>query len=976
MTDVSARLATALAARYTVERELGHGGMATVYLAHDVKHGRAVAVKVLRPELAQAVTAERFLREISIAARLQSPHVLPLFDSGESDGLLYYVMPYVEGESLRDQLARQGALAPSEAMRLLRDIVDGLAHAHRHGVVHRDIKPDNVMIAERHAIVVDFGVAKAVSDATAHHDLTSIGISLGTPAYMAPEQVAADANIDHRADIYAVGVLAYELLAGRPPFAGGAHALLAAHIANAPEPLSTVRPDVPPAIAQIVMKCLEKDPAARFQTADELLGAIESLTTPIAITAPMSRARRFALGAVAATVFVALTVAAFIATGRIRRDRWVHRTALPELVRLIDASDADSAFDLALRIQTAAPEDSALNALWPRFTVLRVVKSEPAGAKVYRASVPDTSHWYYVGTTPTDTVRVPVDAGLYRYEKPGLRTVYAVGTAGPLAFMDSVGAPDAEMNRIAGGVVGAFLVGTDGRQPIRLGEYRMDRFEITNRQFKVFVDAGGYRDRSYWEHAFRDAGRILTAENALARFVDRTGRPGPATWEGGDFPSGQSEMPVGGVSWYEAAAYAKFAKKSLPTIYHWARAANITWARWIVPVSNLSGSGPLPVGTLRGVSPFGISDMAGNVREWCMNDAGRDQRFILGGGWSDPAYAFVDAYAQPPMDRAPINGIRLAKYAPGEQELGQASGPVVRAFTDYTREAPVSDAVFRGFTSAFDFDASPLEGRIETSDTTEQWVRQRVSFNAAYGGEREYAWILLPRHGKAPYQTVVHFPGSSVIGAASTINSGVFSGRASSVVVASSPAVREVSANFIVRSGRAFVLPIYKSTYERSDSLRSDVPDPSVFWRDHVVMWGKDFRRALDYLSTRAEFDTTKFAYFGYSWGGNMGGIIPAIEPRIKTSVLYVAGLTMERGRPEVDPLNFLPRIRVPVLMLNGKYDYYFPVETAQRPFFRYLGTPVADKRHVVYEGGHDVPRTQLIAETLAWLDKYLGPVR
>ena len=182
MTDVSARLATALAARYTVERELGHGGMATVYLAHDVKHGRAVAVKVLRPELAQAVTAERFLREISIAARLQSPHVLPLFDSGESDGLLYYVMPYVEGESLRDQLARQGALAPSEAMRLLRDIVDGLAHAHRHGVVHRDIKPDNVMIAERHAIVVDFGVAKAVSDATAHHDLTSIGISLGTPA--------------------------------------------------------------------------------------------------------------------------------------------------------------------------------------------------------------------------------------------------------------------------------------------------------------------------------------------------------------------------------------------------------------------------------------------------------------------------------------------------------------------------------------------------------------------------------------------------------------------------------------------------------------------------------------------------------------------------------------------------------------------------------------------------------------------------
>lgn len=967
MTDVVASLAAALAGRYTIERELGHGGMATVYLARDVKHDRAVAVKVLHPELSHAVTAARFLREIRIAARLQSPHVLPLFDSGEANGLLYYVMPYVDGPSLRDLLARQGALAPSEAMRLLRDIVDGLAHAHRHGVVHRDIKPDNVMIAERHAIVVDFGVAKAVSDAASAHQLTGIGISLGTPAYMAPEQVAAGGTIDHRADIYAVGVLAYEMLSGAPPFAGELQALLAAHIAQTPASLLTVRPDMSPAIAQIVMTCLEKHPSARFATADELLAAIDSLVTPAIGVAPRSRGRRTARITLGATAVVTLAVMAYVATGRLRREQWVHRTALPTLVRMIDASEPDSAFALALRIDAVAPHDSTLRALWSRFTIKRVIVSDPPGARVFRASFPDTSHWYYVGTTPTDSVRLPNRAGLFRYEMAGFRTEYRVGSGATPAFMASLNAPDAEMIRIPGGVIRAFLVGTVGTPPLPLGDYRMDRFEVTNRQFKAFVDAGAYRDRSHWEHVFRDNGRTLTVDEAMQRFVDRTGRPGPATWEGGDFPAGQGDLPVGGVSWYEAAAYANFVGKSLPTVFHWARAATVGDSRWIVPSSNLNGNGPLRVGEPRGVSQFGISDLAGNVREWCINEAGGEQRFILGGGWSDPEYAFVDAYAQPPMNRAPINGIRLAKYAAGEAHLGEASGPIHRAFTDYNRVVPVSDGVYAGYASAFDYDPSPLNAKIELRDTTtERWTRERVSFNAAYGGERMHAWILLPKQGRPPYQTVVYFPASGVIGAASSVNLD-FAGRAS---------LRDHTASFVVGSGRAFVYPIYKSTFERSDSLRSEIPDASIFWRDHVVMWAKDFRRVLDYLSTRAEVDTSRVAYLGYSWGGTMGGIIPAIEPRIKASVLYVAGLTMERGRPEVDPSNFLPRIRIPVLMLNGQYDYYFPVETAQRPFFRLLGTAAADKRYVVYEGGHDVPRTPLIAETLAWLDKYLGPVR
>jgi serine/threonine-protein kinase len=218
--ELADRLSEALGDRYRIEREIGSGGMATVFLAHDLKHDRAVALKVLRDEVAQSVGAERFLQEIRIVAQLQHPHVLTLLDSGEVGGTLYYVMPYIEGESLRDKLEREHELPVPDALRLLREVADALAFAHGKGVVHRDIKPDNVLLTGRHAVVADFGVSKALTAATGENKVTTLGVALGTPAYMAPEQAAADATIDHRADIYALGILGYELLTGRPPFTG------------------------------------------------------------------------------------------------------------------------------------------------------------------------------------------------------------------------------------------------------------------------------------------------------------------------------------------------------------------------------------------------------------------------------------------------------------------------------------------------------------------------------------------------------------------------------------------------------------------------------------------------------------------------------------------------------------------------------------------------------------------------------------
>jgi cephalosporin-C deacetylase-like acetyl esterase len=487
-------------------------------------------------------------------------------------------------------------------------------------------------------------------------------------------------------------------------------------------------------------------------------------------------------------------------------------------------------------------------------------------------------------------------------------------------------------------------------------DFLMDRFEVTNEAYKRFVDASGYKNPKYWKHPFVKDGGKLEWEEAMALFTDKTGRPGPATWEVGDYPEGKADYPVSGLSWYEASAFADFAGKSLPTIFHWDRAA-LTWASpEIVPLSNLRGNGPMPVGGSQSMNRFGIYDLAGNVREWCFNESTRGGRFILGGGWNDPAYAFNDAYVQPEFDRSETNGFRCIKYLGSEQNRAGLKKTIEMPFRDFLREKPVSDETFALFLNQYAYDKTELNAVIESSKEDEDWIREKVTLNAAYGNERMMAYLFLPKKGNPPYQTVVFFPGSDAIHTRSSESLG--------------------APSFLLKSGRAMIYPIYKSTYEREDDLNSDYANETNFWKDHVIMWGKDLSRSIDYLETRDDIDAGNLAYFGVSWGGAMGGIMPAVERRIKASVLLVAGLEFRRSLPQVDPVNFLPRIKTPVLMLNGKYDFFFPHETSQLPFYMLLGTQKEDKKIFVYEGGHSVPGTQVAREALAWLDKYLGPVR
>jgi dienelactone hydrolase len=961
--DTIGRLNASLAGRYNVLRDLGAGGMATVYLAHDLKHDRDVAIKVLHPDLTRSLTGERFLREIAITARLNHPHILALLDSGAAgDGdLLYYVMPVATGESLRDRMARDGAMPVAEVLRVAMDATEALVHAHAQGIVHRDIKPENVLLSGSHAIVVDFGIAKAVGHAR-DVTLTSEGTSLGTPAYMAPEQAAGDGTVDHRADIYAIGALLFEMLAGAPAFSGTFQQVMMDRLSKDAPSLAPRCPAASPALVRLVARCLARDPADRPATAAALLGELRAIAAPEPAGA-RGRPRMALLAGGLAFAAAAVLAVLFI---RDRRARWVHETALPTIQRLVEADELDSAFALAAVAAARAPRDSAVDAAWGRLALTQTFLSEPAGAEVTRAAVNDTTRWIPVGTTPTRPVRIPRNAWFYRYAKAGYRPVTVMGArlGGSYVPIPSpvplrrVTDPDSDMVLLRGGRLTGTLYGLVATDTFQLADFLMDKLEISNRQYKVFVDSGGYTSRAWWDSTIVRGGKPIPWAEAVTPFVDKTGRPGPSSWEGGAPPNGTEDLPVGGVSWYEARAYARFAGKVLPTVVEWNAAAMPEAARWVVPQGRYESTSPVRGGAARGVSPRGVYDMAGNVREWTVNAREPGSRYILGGGWTDPPYLFSEIYTQPELDRSPINGIRLVRRVGEGKDLARASAPIPGLTHDFNAVRPVDDAIYRSFLSLYDYDHTPLNAKVTSRDSTPaDWVREDIEFDVPGSGARMWAVLFLPKRVRAPYQTVVLWPASDAF---------ILHDR------------RNLSMTFVdylVRSGRAVLYPIYEHTYGRGNSMAGDVLLATIEHRDQMLRWAKEMRRSIDYVATRPDIDTTRLAFVGTSWGGRLGGVMVAIEPRFRTAVLNVAGLSAAPTRPEEDPVNFLPHIHIPVLMLSGRYDSVFPFELSQKPFLRLLGSPPADKKQILFDGGHFLPRTMMVAESLKWLDHYLGPV-
>ena len=618
------------------------------------------------------------------------------------------------------------------------------------------------------------------------------------------------------------------------------------------------------------------------------------------------------------------------------------------------------AYRLANDAERAMPNNLRLAAALGRISRNHTVIVEPPNVDMYFSSVADTESVHYRVGMPA-TLRLPSPAILHwRAVKAG----YAPAEGLLETYRDSLyvhlvpaaSTPPGMVRATAGSLW--FTLTHLGVQPdFEVSDYWIDKYEVTNREFAKFVEAGGYSNKRYWKEPFTRAdGSRLSFVQAMASFHDRTGRTGPATWSGGTYLEGHGDDPVTGVSWYEAMAYAEFVGKSLPTVFHWLRAAGVHMNAEIIPRSNFSGRELAAVGRYKGISAVGAFDMAGNAKEWCFN-ATAQGRFILGGGWDEPLYMFNEADGQSPMSRAHNYGFRLVKYI--EPPLPTLLRRIDYPRRDFSKEQPVSDTVFSFFRELYSYDKTPLHASVDAVDNTdERWRRERVSFDAAYNGERIIANVFIPRRPLLPLQTIIYFPGSDAI------------------QERSSQGIRPPLDGSFVASGRALIVPVFKGTYERADGLTTDYPARTDFYRQHVLDWFKDVERTVDYVESRPDLDAKRIAYFGFSWGARLGPLFLALDPRLRVAILESGGLKFASTFPESDPFNFAPRVTVPVLMIDGRYDFFFPVETSQRPLFQLLGTPPAEKKHVVLEASHALPNIPVATEGLQWLDRYLGRVR
>jgi serine/threonine protein kinase/cephalosporin-C deacetylase-like acetyl esterase len=945
--------------------------MGVVYKAEDTRLKRTVALKFLPPELTQHERArERFIREAQSAAALDHPNICTVHEIDEAEGKTFISMAYIQGSSLRKRIEK-GSMDADEVLDLALQIAGGLEEAHSKGIIHRDIKSANIMVTEKgQAKIMDFGLAKVTGDPL----MTQEGAAIGTVAYMSPEQARGE-PVDHRSDLWSLGVVFYEMLTGHLPFQGKDEAsFLYAIVHEEPKSPMDIFPEIPAEWQQIIDHALKKNPKSRYQSASEVLKDLRRYQK--IVNAPkvgITDFKSFVQVVRKPQVAWPLILIAFLIClgsvwllNRYAKMRWARNKSLPEIISLIEKESYLEAFELAEQAEKYIPDYPLLAEQWPKMSVEMSILSEPDGANMYFSNYTDVEgDWKFLGKTPIQSKRMPIGYFRWKIEEEGYEPVEFArqSRSGPMKFkLEKEGSIPGEMVRIPAGTISSLIILSVGLlRPIGLEGFWIDKYEVSNSQFKDFVDSGAYQKPEYWKHRFIREGKVLSWEEAMAEFKDKTGMQGPAAWELGSFPEGEGNYPVRGISWYEAAAYAEFAGKQLPTIYHWIRASGWNQASYFIPLSNYKGTNPAACGEYQGMSPYGSYDMAGNVREWCWNESS-GQRYLLGGAWKEPTYFFHIPVTASTFDRSEMNGFRCVKSLTEETFPEQLIQPLPLAnFRDYNQEKPVGDETFELFKQFYTYEKTDLNSVVEDIDeASEYWVKQKITFDAAYGNERVIAYLFLPKMAHPPYQTVVYYPGSGAI------------------TRTSSTKLPMRSFEFIMKTGRALLYPIYKSTYERRDGYVHP-PMNMQSYQTHNIFWYKDLARSVDYLLTRPDIDGDKLAYYGYSWGAERGPVYLALENRFKLGILVVGGFILlpeTKQVPQADQLNFAPRVKMPILMINGRFDYIFPYEITQIPMFRFLGTPDEHKDHIVYETDHNVPLSEVMKHSLIWLDKYLGPIK
>jgi formylglycine-generating enzyme required for sulfatase activity len=671
---------------------------------------------------------------------------------------------------------------------------------------------------------------------------------------------------------------------------------------------------------------------------------------------------------------------------------------LAAMTRLVQSDRYEAAFELALPLanSTQARADAAFQDLWRQIDVpMRPLVSQDGARVSFQSAEEIHAPWHGAGVTPfAHAVDAPRGALRLKIEKPGFRTglfvVHNPGLSTRSPIPDPVAAlfapvplelaPDGsiadDMVLVSHTNIPIFVSGWSqiitGSDQHEIPAFAIAKYEVSNREFKAFVDAGGYDNPAYWEGLkFQDRGHALSWSEARKRFVDSTGRPGPAGWHVSTYDKDQGDMPVGGISWYEAVAYARFRGRMLPTIHHWARAAfapyeaGFATAPAIVLTSRFAADGPIPAHSDVGMGPWGTFNTAGNVREWVWNASG-DQALMMGGAWSDYAGLYQYVYPASPMERLPQDGMRLMSPLQGSSVDPELLKPITLAYqvARYDR-APVSNDAFEAMRFQFPASQAPQHTTVQTVKESDLWIAEEVRLSFA-DNQTLILYVVRPKTHKDPLQVVVYGPpGDSLIPNQTNRD-----------------ALKQVRppVDTVVDSGRALVIPIWAGTYETANTMVArDLVEKTERNRLGALAWYPQIRSVLDYLATRPDLDLQRVGYMGVSLGAAyIGPEVIALEGRIRTAILISGGLPQAEGvHPMGDAVNYAPHIKVPVLMIGGRYDHIFLYEQSQKRMFALLGTPPDQKKQMVFESGHFAfPSNSVAMEIGNWLDKYLGPVR
>ncbi|HKR60979.1 MAG TPA: bifunctional serine/threonine-protein kinase/formylglycine-generating enzyme family protein, partial [Pyrinomonadaceae bacterium] len=810
--------------RYEIRSLLGKGGMGEVYLADDKKMGRSVALKVLSSYFTQdSQRVRRFKQEAQAVVALNHPNIVTIYDIGQAEGIHFIATELIEGETLR-QRARNGELKLSETIEVAIQVTSALVAAHQAGVVHRDIKPDNIMLrTDGYVKVLDFGLAKLFErshSSSTDSDVgtlalvqTEAGVIMGTASYMSPEQ-ARGSDMDARTDLWSLGVVIYEMTADRLPFEGATQPeAIARIIEREPAPLARYVPGLPTELERIVNKALTKDRENRYQTAKDLLIDLKKLKQRLELeqqanatvndvqkttSAPTSTGSVARLGKAARSrtgliVLGALILAAAAGSFIWRRAnvKWAE-AQVPKIEALAQAQKFYEAYDLAVSAQRYLPQDSTITRLMPIISHTISVKTDPAGAQVYlRRFVTDdaakSASRQLLGSTPLENLRVARGQYILYIEKDGYakteRTVSgAIQHLGTLMMMPppilveqkliAAAEMPERMTFVSGGDYRMVAWNRPTDERARLDDYFIDKYEVSNQEYKGFINAGGYLTQQFWKYPFSKDGRMLSWDEAMKEFRDRTGLQGPRSWSSQNFPQGKAEHPVTDITWYEAAAYAAFRGKQLPTVFQWEKAARNgrasgfgTYMPWGIFFAgetlhaNFENEGTMPVTSSEfGMSPFGAYNMAGNASEWCLNET--SEGFITtGGDWGSPPYTFSSFGTLPGFYTSNKVGFRCALNS--SAAAGDQGGMRIEIKNEVPVYAPSSDANFKKWLTYYQYDKKPLDSQITETQETAEWRREKITFNGA-DGERAIAYLYLPKNFPRPLQTIHFVPHSSV----------------------------------------------------------------------------------------------------------------------------------------------------------------------------------------------------------------------